>query len=122
MGWRYRRSYETVLVGIKPGGKMRWFDDSHKVENIIRHIRKIIPKATDHPTPKPVTLVEHFIRLHTTEGQLVCDPFMGAGSTLVAAQNLGRRAIGIELNEAYCEMAVKRLEAARIAPRLKLAA
>jgi len=121
MGWRYRRSYETVLVAMKPGDKMRWFDESHKVENIIRHIRKIIPKATDHPTPKPVTLAEHFIRLHTEERQTVLDPFMGAGSTLVAARNLNRKAIGIEIEEKYCEIAAKRLDAKPVA-RLQQAA
>jgi DNA modification methylase len=60
MGWHYRRSYETVLVAEKPGGPCRWFDDSRKVENVIRPgykgIRKIIPRDTDHPTPKPEAL------------------------------------------------------------------
>ena len=58
MGWHYRRSYETVLVAQKGKGKTRWYDDTHRIENIIRPgdhgIRKIIPKADDHPTPKPV--------------------------------------------------------------------
>jgi len=52
---------------------------------VIRHIRKIIPKATDHPTPKPVALSAHFIALHSQPGDLVLDPFLGGGSTLVAA-------------------------------------
>ena len=109
MGWKYRRSYETVLVASKPGASMRWYDDSHRIENVIRDIRKLIPTAADHPTPKPVALAEHFIRLHTREGDTVLDPFMGGGSTLLAARNLKRRAIGIELDERYCEMAAKRL-------------
>ena len=75
-----------------------------------RVLRKIIPKASDHPTPKPVALAEHFIKLHSQPGDLVLDCFMGGGSTLVAARNLGRRAIGIELDERFCEMAVDRLE------------
>ena len=109
MGWHYRRSYETVLVGEKPGAACRWFDETDKIENIIRPIRKIIPQAHDHPTPKPPTLAEHFIALHTKPGDLVLDCFAGGGSTLRAARNGGRRAIGIEISEEYCEMAVRGL-------------
>lgn len=109
MGWHYRRSYETVLVGEKPGAACRWFDTTDRVENIIRDLPKIIPQKTDHPTPKPVALAEHFIALHSKPGDLVLDCFAGAGSTLQAAKNGQRRAIGIELSEEYCEMAANRL-------------
>ena len=109
MGWHYRRSYETVLVAQAPGAKCRWFDETNKVENIIRHIPKIIPDSRDHPTPKPVELMRHFIDLHTERGHLVLDPFAGGGTTLRAAKDLGRRAIGIELDEEFCKMTVRRL-------------
>ncbi len=109
MGWHYRRSYETVLVGEKPGAACRWFDETNKIENIIRDLPKIIPSALDHPTPKPTALAEHFIALHTKPGDLVLDCFAGAGTTLQAARNGGRRAIGIEISEDYCRMAVNRL-------------
>jgi len=111
MGWHYRRSYETVLVGEKAGAPCRWFGD-RKVENIIRpsdNTKKIIPNEREHPTPKPVGLMGIFIRNHTDVGDLVFDPFMGGGTTLVAAKQLGRRAIGIEVEEKYCEMAARRL-------------
>ena len=56
MGWHYRRSYETVLVGEKPGGPCRWYGDK-RTENVIRPgqygIRKIIPAAHQHPCAKP---------------------------------------------------------------------
>ena len=110
MGWHYRRSYETVLVAEKPGAACRWFDETDRVENIIRHIPKIIPKSSDHPTPKPVELMRHFVSLHTEHGHLVVDPFCGAGTTLRAAKDLGRRAIGIEIDEKYCRIAANRLK------------
>ena len=109
MGWHYRRSYETVLVGEKPGAACRWFDTTDRIENIIRPIRKIIPQASEHPTPKPVSLAAHFIALHTRPGEVVLDCFAGAGSTLQAAKEGRRMAIGIEIEEQYCEMAAKRL-------------
>ena len=113
MGWHYRRSYETILVGEKPGAACKWFDATNKVENIIRPgfrgIGKIIPSADEHPTLKPVGLMAHFILLHTDNKDLVLDPFMGSGTTLRAAKDLGRKAIGIEIEERYCEIAAKRL-------------
>ena len=110
MGWHYRRSYETVLVGQKPGGKCKWYDETDRIENIIRHIPKIIPRSVEHPTPKPPELAAHFIRLHTQHGETVLDPFMGAGSTAEAAKLLGRSFIGVELEERWCELAARRLE------------
>jgi len=62
-----------------------------------------------HPTQKPVTLMKRILLDYTHEGDTILDPFMGSGTTLVAAKQLGRKAIGIEIEEKYVEIAIKRL-------------
>lgn len=62
--------------------------------------------APDHSCQKPTALMERAVRL--CGGNVVLDPFMGSGTTLVAAKNLGRKAIGIEIEERYCEIAANR--------------
>jgi DNA modification methylase len=62
-----------------------------------------------HPTQKPIELMKWCINLSKTTGT-VLDPFMGSGTTLRAAKDLGRKAIGIEIEEKYCEIAVRRLQ------------
>jgi site-specific DNA-methyltransferase (adenine-specific) len=63
----------------------------------------------DHPCPKPQSWINWAIQRATRPGETVIDPFMGTGTTLVAAKRFGRSAIGIEIEERYCEIAVKRL-------------
>jgi DNA modification methylase len=64
----------------------------------------------DHPCPKPHVLMRWIVGRGTTEsGQTVLDPFMGSGTTLRAAKDLNRKAIGIEIEERYCEIAAKRM-------------
>ena len=121
MGWHYRRSYETVLVAEKKGGS-RWYDDTDKVENIIRPgqygIRKIIPNDKNHPTPKPPELAAHFIRLHTQAGDVVLDPFMGAGWVGRAALPMARAFVGIEIDPQWFDIACKHIENAQRQERL----
>ena len=62
-----------------------------------------------HPTVKPIKLINKYLLIGSNIGETILDPFMGSGTTLVAAKNLGRKAIGIEMEEKYCEIAVNRL-------------
>jgi site-specific DNA-methyltransferase (adenine-specific) len=72
---------------------------------------RIYPTAQgiDHPCPFPLELARNCIGSFSNEGQTVIDPYCGAGTTLLAAKNAGRKAIGIEIEERYCEIAAKRL-------------
>ena len=81
-----------------------------RIGNLFRYSSAFLPEGQeDHPTQKPEALMRQFIAHTTNPGDLILDPFMGSGTTLRAAKDLGRRAIGIELEEKYCEIAVKRL-------------
>lgn len=64
-----------------------------------------------HPTQKPLPVMQWIIENYTTPADIIVDPFMGSGTTLAAAKSLGRKAIGMEINKTYCEIAVKRLQA-----------
>jgi len=64
----------------------------------------------DHPCPKPLALMQKLIEQFTDPGETILDPFAGSGTTLIAARNLGRRAIGIELSAEYAELAIQRLD------------
>lgn len=66
-------------------------------------------QKTGHPTSKPVPMVAQFVRWFTNPDNLILDPFAGSGTTLRAAKDEGRRAIGVELDEKFCEIAAKRL-------------
>ena len=66
-----------------------------------------------HLTVKPVELMAHLLRIFTAEGQVVLDPFLGGGTTAVAALQTGRKCVGFEINPAYCQAAIERVQGAR---------
>lgn len=83
---------------------------------------KIHPESArrvQHPAPFPVELPRRLIDLYTYEGDVVLDPFLGSGSTLVAAERTGRRGFGFDLDPEYCEIARERFEAEQARPRIR---
>ncbi len=106
MGWRFRRQHEMVMVAHRKGGRLKWAEDGKSLANILSYYP---PRDRLHPNEKPLDMVTAFLNAVGMPGDLVLDPFMGSGTTLVAAKGLGMRAIGIELEERYCEVAASRL-------------
>jgi len=74
-------------------------------------------KHKNHPVEKCPKVTGQLIKWGSNEGDTILDPFMGSGTTLVAAKQLNRKAIGIEIEEKYCEIAVRRLKIAKIKRR-----
>ncbi len=66
-------------------------------------------KQTKHPCPRKLNHVKWLIKWWTEENDIILDPFMGSGTTLLAAKMLGRKAVGIEIDKNYCDMAIERL-------------
>ena len=100
-------SFEFILFGTK--GKKWTFN--RRFENFETGYFECKNNGeTPHPTEKQVKTFEEFITILSRKSDLILDPFMGSGTTLVAAQRLGRKAVGIEISEKYCEIAAKRID------------
>jgi len=102
--------------GIKNYGDKRIY--TKKYPKSIIEISNADQHEKLHPTQKPVPLLEYLIKTYTLEGETVLDFTMGSGSTGVACANLGRKFIGIEIEEKYFDIACKRIEIAYSQPRL----
>ena len=101
----YQWQHEPCLYGWKKKGKHQWFSD-RKQTTIWEYDR---PKSSkDHPTMKPIQLMAYPIQNPSMRGTIVLDPFLGSGSTLIAADQTGRVCYGIELDEKFVDVIVKR--------------
>ena len=102
---------KTELVKNTPETKFANGYDNTKVnpKSIISITKRMPHKDRLHPTQKPVALMEYLIKTYTNENDIVLDNCMGSGSTGVAARNLNRRFIGIELEKKYFDIAEKRI-------------
>lgn len=104
--WGWYDQFDMVLVRGKPNRYVSNLWDDIRLKGEGYFFRE---NDWGHPGYTPYPLIARLVGLLMAPGETVLDPFLGTGSTLVAAKSAGCRAVGIELNEAYCEIAAKRL-------------
>jgi DNA modification methylase len=101
----YHPKHEIIHYGWKKGAAHRWFAD--RKQTTVFDFDKP-SRSADHPTTKPVGLVEYYLQNVSKGGDLVLDLFLGSGTTLIACEKLSLVCNGMELNPAYCDVIVKR--------------
>lgn len=104
-GDRPAQAVDGIAIAHRPG-KKRWNRGGHAA---IWRYRPERGAARVHPAQKPIALMRDLIGAFSDPGETILDPFMGSGTTLRAAKDLGRRAVGVELEERYCELAAERM-------------
>ena len=112
MGWLY---WEKRMGGDFADGELAW-TSQHKALRQFSHFKK--NKGDEHPTQKPLELMLWCIDQCKNKPQSILDPFMGSGTTGVAAIQMGRKFIGIEREQKYFDIACKRIEQAVSQPQL----
>jgi site-specific DNA-methyltransferase (adenine-specific) len=100
----YGQQTEYIVFGTNGPTRLNGSRDPNLLS-----VPRINPRVMVHPTEKPIPLLSYLIMRSTGADEVVLDPFAGSGSTLIAAKDLGRKAIGIEIEERYCEIAATRL-------------
>ena len=108
LGWRWRRSWEAIIEASV--GRPRVWHGGTDRRNVLRFPRAI-PQSDDHPTPKPIPLLEEIVLAAAPARGTVLDPFAGSGSTLIAAERTGRSCLAAELEPRYCDIVLARWEA-----------
>ena len=93
------------VKGVSTLEKEEFMDSTLSIWNI----NPARAKKIGHPAPFPVELAERFINLYSYEKDLILDPFIGSGTTAIAAQKLNRHYVGYEINDEYCELAKTRI-------------
>lgn len=115
-----RDKHESILIFQKPGTKEgKGFGDMTPEEfcaatQSIWQIQPASAKKTGHPAPFPVELAKRIMRLYTYPGDIVLDPFLGHGATILAAEELGRQWIGRDIVPEYCELAETNIQQLRL--------
>lgn len=112
-GYTWRHQHELILWGTREKAKSIPTGDG----DILR-CRGVLQKDRNHPAEKPIALIEQLIRKH--EPTLVLDPFVGSGTTCLAAIQLNRHYIGIDISEEYCKIARRRIKQSLAQQRLPI--
>jgi len=102
----YKKQWEKIHKGKSDVKKDEFIEWTNGVWNFSGESRKKV----GHPAPFPVELPRRCIKLFSFVGDTVLDPFLGSGTTLIACLETGRKGVGVEINEAYCRLAKKRIE------------
>lgn len=101
----YHYRHEVVLYGWKEGAAHKWVGD-RKQDTVLEFERP--KRSEEHPTMKPIKLITKMLTNSTNENDLICDPFGGSGSTLLAAEQINRQAYLCEINPKYCAVTISR--------------
>ena len=103
----YHFKHEPCLYGWKAGASHNWYND--RSQTTVMDFEK--PRKNDlHPTMKPVPLFAYQIANSSKKGDIVLDTFGGSGTTIIACENLGRKARSVELDPHYCDVILARWE------------
>ena len=102
----YKQAHEYIAYIVPTNAKSLWSGKTTETTDWF-HLREQC--NTLHPTEKPLELLRDWSLKFSNKGDTILDPFMGSGTTLRAAKDLNRKAIGIEIEEKYCEIAALRL-------------
>ena len=102
----YSDQTEFCLYGWKGGARHCWHGPNS--ETTLWDVRRDRTDRYQHPTQKALELAERAIRNSSRQGELVFDPFLGSGTTLIAAARLGRRCFGMEIEPRYCDVIIRR--------------
>jgi len=108
--------YECFITAWCGQGHSKW--NGGGKHGIYTYPKDSTNKSSKHPTEKPIKLMEALVRDFTSHGQTILDPFMGSGTTGVACVKLGRKFIGVEIEQKYFDIACKRIEQAYKQPDL----
>jgi len=103
----YQWKHEPCLYGWKPGASHTWYSD--RKQTTVLEFNKPFRNA-EHPTMKPIELFAYQIQNSSKKGDIVCDAFGGSGTTMVACEQLQRKARIVEFDPRYCQVIIERMK------------